>query len=109
MNPSNSSSRMYPPAPNYEEEPPVYGSYGDSPSYLSDNESPSAPTRRHNGATMRLLPTTGTGVDDEEEYDDEDLHGNASTYQYQSEYPDDEEDDGLSRYVRDEKVLKMKG
>lgn len=53
---------------------------------------------------MRLLPTTGTGVDDEEDYDDEDLHGNASTYQYQSEYqseyPDDEEDDGLSRYVR---------
>ena len=99
---------MYPPAPNYEEEPPVYGSYGDSPSYLSDNESPSAPTRRHNGATMRLLTTTGTGVDDEEEYDDEDLHGNASTYQYQSEYqseyPDDEEDDGLSRYVGVEKI-----
>ncbi|OJJ33189.1 hypothetical protein ASPWEDRAFT_114414 [Aspergillus wentii DTO 134E9] len=63
------SSRMYPPAPNYEEEPPPYGGYGDSASYLSDNESsPPAPARRSNGATMRLLPTS-TNVDDD------DLHG----------------------------------
>lgn len=44
---------------------------------------------------MRLLPTTGADeeVDVEE---DEDLHDGASTYQFESEYPDD---DGQSRYA----------
>lgn len=51
----NPNSRMYPPAPNYEEEPPAYISYGDSnSSYLDDHDSPSA----RQGQTMRLLPTS---------------------------------------------------
>lgn len=41
---------------------------------------------------MRLLPTTG--VDEDVDY--EDLHEGASTYQLESEYPDD---DGQSRYA----------
>lgn len=98
MNPSH-SSRMYSHARNYsEDEPPAYSAYGDSASLL-ENESPP----RHHGPTMRLLPTSGAGVDDE--LDDEDLHDHTSSYQfepseypseYQSEYPDD---DGMSRCV----------
>ncbi|GES66609.1 chitin synthase A [Aspergillus terreus] len=41
---------MYPPAPNYEEEPPAYLSYGES--YLDHDSPPRA------GPTMRLLPTS---------------------------------------------------
>lgn len=79
MNPN--SSRMFPPVRNYRENPPAYGSYESPP--------------HHNGPTMRLLPTTGADeeVDVEE---DEDLHEGASTYQFESEYPDD---DGQSRYA----------
>ena len=52
---------------------------------------------------MRLLPTSGTGVD--EELDDEDLQDHTSSYQYESEYPSSEyqyqypDEDGMSRFV----------
>lgn len=75
MNPNQ--SRIYPPAPNYEDEPPAYG-YGETTSFLSDNESPP----RRNGTTMRLLPTSGDV--------DSTLHsGGSQTYQYEQAYEDD--------------------
>lgn len=70
---------MYPPAPNYEEEPPAYG-YGGS--YLSENESP-----RHAASTMRLLPTSTT-VDN----DVGAQVGNTSAYHYGEAYEEDEDD-----------------
>ncbi|KAE8348960.1 chitin synthase-domain-containing protein [Aspergillus coremiiformis] len=76
MNPN--SSHIYPPAPNYEEEPPAYG-YGST--YLSDNESP-----RHAAPTMRLLPTSTTV--------DSDIGGeagNTSAYHYGEAYEEDED------------------
>ncbi|KAJ5675765.1 hypothetical protein N7462_008662 [Penicillium macrosclerotiorum] len=45
------------PPSNYGDEPPAYLDH-EAASYLSDQESPSAASR-HNGATMRLLPTSG--------------------------------------------------
>ncbi|KAE8148407.1 chitin synthase-domain-containing protein [Aspergillus avenaceus] len=74
MNPN--SSHMYPPGPNYEEEPPAYG-YGGS--YLSDNESP-----RHPAPTMRLLPTS-TAVD--ENFGSN--VGSTSAYHYGEAYEED--------------------
>ncbi|KAL2866865.1 chitin synthase class II [Aspergillus lucknowensis] len=47
--------RIHPPPADYQEEPPAYSSYGDGGSYLSDHDD--SPIR-HNGATMRLLPTS---------------------------------------------------
>ncbi|PYH97439.1 chitin synthase A [Aspergillus ellipticus CBS 707.79] len=52
----NNSSRMYLPARNQEEEPPAY-------SYGSGNYDSPPPAARHNGATMRLLPTSSTGME----------------------------------------------
>ncbi|KAB8267467.1 chitin synthase-domain-containing protein [Aspergillus minisclerotigenes] len=76
---NSNSSHMYPPAPNYEEEPPAYG-YGGS--YLSENESP-----RHAAPTMRLLPTSTTTVDD----DFRENVGNTSAYHYGEAYEEDED------------------
>ena len=79
MNPN--SSRMYPPAPNYEEEPPAYGNYGETSSFLADHHD-SSPL--HTGPTMRLLPTS-TGISD-------DLSADVSSnvgYQYGDNYSDD--------------------
>ncbi|KAE8371946.1 chitin synthase-domain-containing protein [Aspergillus bertholletiae] len=78
MNPN--SSHMYPPAPNYEEEPPAYG-YGGP--YLPENESP-----RHAAPTMRLLPTSTTTGDD----DFRENVGNTSAYHYGEAYEEEEED-----------------
>ena len=77
MNPN--SSHMYPPAANYEEEPPAYG-YGGS--YLPEHESP-----RHAAPTMRLLPTSTTTVDD----DFRENVGNTSAYHYGETYEEDED------------------
>ncbi|PLB50580.1 chitin synthase B [Aspergillus steynii IBT 23096] len=83
MNPNQ--SRIYPPAPNYEDEPPAYG-YGETTSFLSDNESP-----RHNGTTMRLLPTSGDI--------DSTLHsGGGATYQYGQTYEDDARPEYAEQY-----------
>ena len=77
MNPPH--RRMFPRAVNYEEEPPAYGSYESPP--------------HHNGASMRLLPTTG-GEEEDAGYDD--VHDGTSIYHYESEYADD---DAQSRYA----------
>lgn len=69
------------PPSNYGDAPPAYLDHEVS-SYLSDNESPSGPPRQ-NGATMRLLPTSGDI--------DGDLSGGArapSPLQYQPAYSD---------------------
>lgn len=85
MNPSSSSSRGYPPVSNYDEQPPAYSyNYGDTASFLSENESPTSASRL-NGSTMRLLPTT-SNVDI-----DDDLNSDLGTYsqhQYGHEYPE---------------------
>lgn len=68
------------PPSNYGDEPPAYIDH-EASSYLSDVESPTA-TARQNGATMRLLPTSG---------DDGDLSGSPvrpSSSHYQSDYDD---------------------
>ncbi|KAJ5389443.1 Chitin synthase A [Penicillium cataractarum] len=69
------------PPSNYGDEPPAYLDH-DASSYLSDNESPSGAPRQ-NGATMRLLPTSGDI--------DGDLRGGpraSSPLQYQPAYSD---------------------
>lgn len=76
---SSNSSRMYPPAPNYEEEPPAYGNYGETASFLADHDS----SLRHQGATMRLLPNS-TDVDDNLNVDVE----SGAAHQYGIEYSD---------------------
>ncbi|PKY05611.1 chitin synthase A [Aspergillus campestris IBT 28561] len=80
------------PVRKYEEEPPAYSSYtGDTASYLSDNESPTS--TRANGATMRLLPTSGD-LDDNHSAD----VGARSTYQYDD--PDPFGDDAATEHTR---------
>lgn len=74
MNPN--PPRIYPPAPNYEDEPPAYG-YGETTSFLSDHESPLRPA----GTTMRLLPTSSDV--------DSTLHGGGNMYQQGQAYDDD--------------------
>ncbi|KAF9892337.1 Chitin synthase, class 2 [Aspergillus nanangensis] len=105
MNPN--SSRMYPPAPNYEDEPPAYIGYGDTTSsYLSDHESPPA---RHHGQTMRLLPTS-SDVEQDHSADvtsmqrqaiDNPFDDNAATErrEYSERYSQYEPDDSPSRPV----------
>ncbi|KAL2826369.1 chitin synthase-domain-containing protein [Aspergillus pseudoustus] len=78
--------RIHPPPSDYQEEPPAY-SYGEG-SYLSDHyDSPV----RHNGATMRLLPTSSQVEDDL----NADL-GAASTYRDADPFADDNQTE--SRY-----------
>jgi chitin synthase len=69
------------PPSNYGDEPPAYLDQ-DVSSYLSDHESPNGASRQ-NGATMRLLPTSGDI--------DADMSGNyraPSPSQYQPAYSD---------------------
>lgn len=65
--------------PPYGDEPPAYFDH-EASTYLSDVDSPTAAARQ-NGATMRLLPTSG---------DDGDLTGSppAPSSYYQSDYDD---------------------
>ena len=67
------------PPSNYGDEPPAYFDH-EASTYLSDVDSPTAAARQ-NGATMRLLPTSG---------DDGDLGGSppAPSSYYQSDYDD---------------------
>jgi chitin synthase len=70
---------MYPPSPNYEEEPPAYRTYGETASFLADHDS----SPRHQ-ATMRLLPNS-SHVDDDLSVDVE----SGAAHQYGIEYPDE--------------------
>ncbi|KAH2524902.1 hypothetical protein KXW40_009413 [Aspergillus fumigatus] len=88
---SSNSSRMYPPAPNYEEEPPAYGNYGETTSFLADHDS----SPRHQGVTMRLLPNS-TDVDDDLSVDVE----RGASHHYGIEYSDDESGNANGGYNR---------
>ncbi|KAF7122415.1 hypothetical protein CNMCM5793_000440 [Aspergillus hiratsukae] len=87
---SSNSSRMYPPAPNYEEEPPAYGNYGETASFLADHDS----SPRHQ-ATMRLLPNS-SHVDDDLSVDVE----SGAAHQYGLEYSDEGSGNATGGYDR---------